>query len=81
LTLGVLAPQQPSPVPVGGGMSGHTPEFVACPRCQSPNIPINRFCTRCGQPLVALSGVTCRQCGQLNARGQRFCTRCGSGLD
>ncbi len=55
--------------------------WLACPACQTPNQPLNRFCTRCGFSLLqGVAGKTCRGCGARNPAGTRFCTRCGAQL-
>jgi serine/threonine protein kinase len=66
-----------------GGMGTPQPNsgWLACPACQTPNPPLNRFCTICGSSLLqGVAGKTCRSCGGRNPAGTRFCTRCGSSL-
>ncbi len=54
---------------------------IACQHCHQLNPAANRFCTRCGQPLlVAAAAPVCRACGSQNKPGTRFCTRCGQPL-
>ncbi|HEY7834427.1 MAG TPA: serine/threonine-protein kinase [Ktedonobacterales bacterium] len=53
--------------------------WLACPNCQLPNQPLNRFCTRCGfSMLQGVAGRACRNCGMRNVAGTRFCTSCGA---
>jgi serine/threonine protein kinase len=83
-----LAAGATSALPVGAAPPpGYRPQrphpaqqTVYCPRCHSLNPVANRYCTRCGLPLVSMM-VRCRQCGAGNARSQRYCTRCGQPLE
>jgi serine/threonine protein kinase len=72
------------PTPGGyGAMGDPQPNsgWLTCPACQTPNHPVNRFCTRCGASLLhGVAGKACRNCGGRNPAGTRFCTRCGSTL-
>ncbi|MDQ1602412.1 MAG: hypothetical protein QOE01_257, partial [Actinomycetota bacterium] len=49
---------------------------MACARCGSDNEPGARFCTECGEPLVAV----CPSCSAANRPGAKFCASCGTAL-
>jgi hypothetical protein len=48
----------------------------ACPRCNAAVQPDDRFCPRCGAPLL----VRCPQCGTPAQAGDQFCAKCGTKL-
>lgn len=76
----ISAPVAPG-APGGPGLPQPTSRWLACPNCQTPNQPLNRFCTRCGfSMLQGVAGKACRNCGVRNSAGTRFCTRCGSAM-
>lgn len=51
--------------------------MIICRHCGTENVPTNRFCTNCAQPL----GHRCRVCGYENAPESKFCGNCGSRLE
>jgi class 3 adenylate cyclase/tetratricopeptide (TPR) repeat protein len=51
---------------------------MTCPGCGCENRDAAKFCSVCGQTLVA--PVTCPTCGTTHAPGQRFCDECGQAL-
>jgi hypothetical protein len=64
----------PRPSPRPQERSGAATTTVsACRSCGAPVGPRDRFCTRCGMPVVALR--------QAPITGSRFCSRCGRPLD
>jgi hypothetical protein len=54
----------------------------ACPTCGPRPESSARFCSDCGQTLVA-SGVSarCTKCGELLPAGARFCGECGTAVN
>jgi len=50
-----------------------------CPTCGQPLIPNSKFCTNCGQRLVADTNVVCPKCGK-TVRNSKFCSECGEKL-
>ena len=59
---------------------------MKCTNCGNELKPGQKFCTKCGTPVVAAAaatesntiGATCRNCGNALKPGQKFCTKCGS---
>jgi len=55
-----------------------------CPKCAADNTEGNKYCQKCGSPLVVEApkptGV-CAKCGTKNAEGTKYCQNCGSMLD
>jgi len=55
-----------------------------CPKCAADNTEGNKYCQKCGSPLVVdapkPTGV-CAKCGTKNAEGTKYCQNCGSMLD
>lgn len=49
-----------------------------CPKCNEPLRPNAKFCTHCGEKIVAAAG--CPQCGAPLKPGAKFCTTCGHKL-
>lgn len=57
-----------------------------CTKCGNELKPGQKFCTKCGTPVVAAAtatesktiGTTCPNCGNALKPGQKFCTKCGS---
>lgn len=49
---------------------------MQCAQCGTPADEGQRFCGRCGQPLLAV----CPECGYENPGGHRFCGGCGKAL-
>lgn len=50
---------------------------VVCGACQAANDPGDRFCARCGRPLLA---QRCTACGEPYDEGDVFCAKCGGRL-
>ncbi|MBA3801194.1 MAG: zinc ribbon domain-containing protein, partial [Geodermatophilaceae bacterium] len=49
---------------------------MRCSSCEADNPADNRYCDRCGSPLVK----TCPVCGVLARPGRPFCGQCGAAL-
>ncbi|MEM2098998.1 MAG: SPFH domain-containing protein [Candidatus Bathyarchaeia archaeon] len=54
--------------------------MVLCPKCNYQNPQNAKFCSNCGAPMQAPSGVPCPKCGTANAAGAKFCSNCGNPL-
>jgi class 3 adenylate cyclase/tetratricopeptide (TPR) repeat protein len=50
--------------------------LITCPRCETRNQAVRRFCGQCGARLPR----ACPSCGFANAGGDRFCGGCGVAL-
>lgn len=55
--------------------------MMICPKCHQENPDSNKFCRKCGAPLVCESQVPCKQCGFRNPADSCFCENCGSRLN
>lgn len=61
--------------------------LMQCPKCGSPILPGQKFCTKCGQRLNVDSQQSvktnnnCPSCGQPLIPGKKFCTNCGAKID
>lgn len=59
---------------------------MKCTNCGNEFKPGQKFCTKCGTPVVTVAsatenktvGATCFNCGNVLKVGQKFCTKCGS---
>jgi hypothetical protein len=51
-------------------------QTVPCHQCGAPNYIGQRFCNKCGTPLI----MTCPYCGASHSPGLRFCNSCGATL-
>lgn len=59
---------------------------MKCTNCGNEIKPGQKFCTKCGAPVVTAAsatenktvGATCFNCGNVLKVGQKFCTKCGS---
>lgn len=86
---------RPAPHPTPGPRpAGQAAAMIVCPRCQHTNPVHQRFCSACGQPLVAGhtpvapaprpqhtgSWISCSRCRAPNQPINRFCTTCGQSL-
>ena len=58
-----------------GGAGAPAAEGVACPACHTEVNAAARFCSHCGESLVA--GDRCTNCDTLLAPDSKFCARCG----
>ena len=47
---------------------------MKCPKCQTGNPEINKFCRECGTKL----SLFCPQCSSENTPGNNFCNECGA---
>ncbi len=47
-----------------------------CPKCNAVNDDGNKFCERCGQPLI-LQPYYCPKCGKELSSAATFCPNCG----
>src|ERR1017187_5600057 len=62
--------------------------MIACANCGNQNLPGLKFCTSCGQPLVAappappaaVVGRSCPSCGASIPEAVKFCIKCGKPL-
>ncbi len=50
---------------------------MKCPKCQTDNPDIRKFCRECGAKLL----IICPQCGNENLPGDKFCGECGCNLN
>jgi membrane protease subunit (stomatin/prohibitin family) len=50
----------------------------ACPKCGQQNLAGAKFCSGCGEKLLA--SVQCPKCHSPNASGAKFCSNCGAQL-
>ncbi|NIN70579.1 MAG: zinc-ribbon domain-containing protein, partial [Gemmatimonadetes bacterium] len=64
---------QPGQATGGGGGGGAA--AIACPACHTEVAPDTRFCSHCGESLVA--GDRCEKCEGHLAPDAKFCGRCG----
>jgi len=49
---------------------------MKCPKCQTENPELNKFCRECGANL----SLPCPQCGAEVLPGDKFCGKCGHKL-
>jgi class 3 adenylate cyclase/tetratricopeptide (TPR) repeat protein len=49
---------------------------MKCPKCQTDNTGMRKFCRECGAELLLI----CPQCGSENLPGDKFCGECGQNL-
>jgi len=49
---------------------------MECPKCQTDNPDIRKFCRECGAKLL----IICPQCGKENLPRDKFCGECGHNL-
>jgi len=52
---------------------------VACPKCNTPNPPTNKFCASCGAKL-GVATVPCPKCKAEVPEGTKFCPECGTAM-
>jgi len=74
-----VAGMQGQAVAAGGAIQ------VRCGHCNALNPEAAKFCSNCGQALVAAAPpvgavVNCPNCGTANAANAKFCANCGTGL-
>ncbi|MEP7283446.1 MAG: zinc ribbon domain-containing protein, partial [Rubrivivax sp.] len=48
-----------------------------CPACEQAQLPLARYCSECGTPLI----TRCPACAAINVRTRAACHRCGTGLE
>ena len=54
------------------------PDTLTCPVCGQAGKPGQKFCNRCGVPLVPAAAATCPRCGAPLKSTSRFCPDCGA---
>ncbi len=52
-----------------------------CANCNSPANKHDKFCKKCGEPLVYVEEYFCDNCGSEASITEKFCKRCGVPLD